>query len=273
MVRNLCLMALGICNLLIFNGRAQEFSSAEIKDCVQKEMSISDNEKMVSNIFDVADVNRDGFVSENEFSMIVKGIDTEFNLSEDEKTQKKERFLNYFKQADKNKDVKLDKNEFKSVMQWETENKTKERLQKIEEFTQKSPEEAIAEMQKKLDAAKTAIEKVKEISPEEMADNFINSVSNNIADENYFQMDKDKDGCVTADEYAEYMVVYDKNMSGENNSNFSMTKEEWKDMYKDEKKAKENCLTKEEYIRNFKELSNLDDLDNMDESLVDNPEK
>ena len=52
-----------------------------------------------------------------------------------------------------------------------------------------------------------------------------------------------------------------------------MTKEEWKDIYKDEKKAKENCLTKEEYIRNFNELSNLDDLDNMDESLVDNPEK
>lgn len=269
MVRHLFFISFFICNFFVFNVYAQE-----IKDESQKELSTQDNEKiLVSDMFNVADVNSDGFISENEYAIIVNGIKAEFNLSEEEKIQKKERFLKYFQQADKNKDAKLDKNEFNSIMQWAAEYNTDERLEKIKKFSEKSPEEAVAEVQKKLEEAKAALEKFKEMPSDKFADNLINSVSNNIADENYFQMDKDKDGCVTEDEYAEYMVVFDKNMSKEINSNFSMTKDEWKDMYKDEKKAKENCLTKEEYIRNYNELSNFSALNDVEEPLSEQSER
>ena len=128
----------------------------------------------------------------------------------------------------------------------------------------KSPKENMAEMQKQMDDMKDSLEKLKNTSSDEMADNFIKSVSNNLADENYFQMDKDKDGCVTADEYAEYMVIFAKNMADGENSDIELSKNDWRELYKDENKAKENCLTKEEYIRNFNEMPEIPDLNEAD---------
>ena len=37
----------------------------------------------------------------------------------------------------------------------------------------------------------------------------------------------------------------------------NLSKDDWRELYQDEKKAKENCLTKEEYVRNFNEIPNL----------------
>ena len=106
-----------------------------------------------------------------------------------------------------------------------------------------------------MDKAKVALNNFQKMSPDEIADKFLSGVSNNIAEENYFQMDKDKDGCVTEDEYAEYMVVFAKNTDNFTEDNLS--KDDWRELYQDEKKAKENCLTKEEYVRNFNEIPNL----------------
>ena len=95
-----------------------------------------------------------------------------------------------------------------------------------------------------------------------MSDNIIGNISQGLAEENYFQMDKDKDGCVTADEYAEYMAVFSKNVAESNKDTMSdMPEADWREVYKDEKKAKENCLTKEEYIRNFNEMTDISDVE------------
>lgn len=51
------------------------------------------------------------------------------------------------------------------------------------------------------------------------------------------------------------MVVFAKNTDSFTEDNLS--KDDWRELYQDEKKAKENCLTKEEYVRNFNEIPNL----------------
>ena len=113
----------------------------------------------------------------------------------------------------------------------------------------------INDLKEKMEKTKTTLDKFNSMSTEELSNKFINNISNNIAEENYFQMDKDKNGCVTEDEYAEYMVVFAKNTDNFTEDNLS--KDDWRELYQDEKKAKENCLTKEEYVRNFNEIPNL----------------
>lgn len=221
-------------------------------------VSAQENE-IFSDTFGLSDVNSDGFISENEFLMIQRGVDYEYNLSEAEKATKKAKMREYFNQADKNGDKKLDKEEYEVFLQKQINDGVKEHQERVKNIMSKSPEENMAEMQKQMDGIKNSLEKLNNTSSEEMADNFIKSVSNNLADENYFQMDKDKDGCVTADEYAEYMVVFAKNTADGGNLNIELSKDDWRELYNDEKKAKENCLTKEEYIRNFNEMPDLDE--------------
>ena len=125
----------------------------------------------------------------------------------------------------------------------------------MQEMANKSPQEMINDLNEKMEKTKIALDKFNSMSTEELSNKFINNISNNIAEENYFQMDKDKNGCVTEDEYAEYMVIFAKNTDNFTEDNLS--KDDWRELYQDEKKAKENCLTKEEYVRNFNEIPNL----------------
>lgn len=56
------------------------------------------------------------------------------------------------------------------------------------------------------------------------------------------------------------MVVFAKN-SLDKNTFSDLTKDDWRDIYReDEKKAKENCLTKEEYVRNFNEMEDVSEM-------------
>ena len=232
--------------------------------CVTFSCVSAEETEILSDGFGLSDVNNDGFISENEFLMIQRGVDYEYNLSKTEKNAKKAKMQEYFKQADKNGDNRLDENEYKIFMQKQIDDAVKERQEKVKELMSKSSEENMAEMQKQMNNLKNTLDKFNNTSSDELADGFIKSVSNNIADENYFQMDKDKDGCVTAEEYAKYMVVFAKNTADDVNSDIELSEDEWREIYKDEKKAKENCLTKDEYIRNFNEMPEIPDLDETD---------
>ena len=125
----------------------------------------------------------------------------------------------------------------------------------MQDMANKSPQEMINDLKEKMEKTKTTLDKFNSMSTEELSNKFINNISNNIAEENYFQMDKDKNGCVTEDEYAEYMVVFAKNTDSFTEDNLS--KDDWRELYQDEKKAKENCLTKEEYVRNYLETTDM----------------
>lgn len=248
--------------LIIFSAQAEETQDFDWQKTVQEKMSNPEIQDMLSSGFEINDVNSDGFISENEYGYLLKSIDIDFNLNNEQKAAKKSRMQEYFKQADKNGDSRLSKEEYFEVLQKETEYEAKERVKQMQELANKSPEEMMRDFNEKMEKAKVALEKFQDTSAEEMSDNIIGNISQGLAEENYFQMDKDKDGCVTADEYAEYMAVFSKNVAESNKDTMSdMPEADWREVYKDEKKAKENCLTKEEYIRNFNEMTDISDVE------------
>ena len=117
----------------------------------------------------------------------------------------------------------------------------------------------VAENEANMEKLKSALGQLKEVPTEKLADNFIANISNAMADENYFQMDRDKNGCVTEEEYINYMLIFAENTAdSQGNGGYQMTKDDWREMYRNEKKANPTCLTKEEYINNFNDMMEID---------------
>ena len=262
--------------LAVFPVQAQEI---DMQQKIQKAFNIPQIQELLSSGFQVSDVNNDGFISENEFSYLVDSIEMETALSDEQKNAKRQRWQKYFEQVDANGDKMLDEAEYTNFLQKESEFMAQERMQKINEMANKSPEEIMEEFNAQMAKAKEALDKLQNMPPEELADKFIDSISNNIAGENYFQMDKDKDGCVTEDEYVDYMIVFSKNVAEnaaetENKNTAEMSEEEWRSVYRnEEEKAKENCLTKEEYVRNFNQMADVVITDDtLEEQGIDNLE-
>lgn len=237
---------------LSYNAVAQIPSPQQLRQMIKDEFNSPENQKMLLESFNAADVNNDGFISENEFAMMVNAINAE-PLSDADKAAKKARWQQGFKTEDKNSDHKLDKSEYAYFMYHEVEHETLSLFEKVKVMATKSPEEMTQELNQKLEKARVEVEKLQAMSSDEIADKFLAAASDNLASENYFQMDKNKDGCVTADEYADYMVVYAQNNN--DSYDYKISKADWKELYKtEEEKLKENCLTKDEYIRNFNKL-------------------
>ena len=262
--------------LAVFPVQAQEI---DMQQKIQEAFNIPQIQELLSSGFQVSDVNNDGFISENEFSYLVDSIEMETALSDEQKNAKRQRWQKYFEQVDANGDKMLDEAEYTNFLQKESEFMAQERMQKINEMANKSPEEIMEEFNAQMAKAKEALDKLQNMPPEELADKFIDSISNNIAGENYFQMDKDKDGCVTEDEYVDYMIVFSKNVAenaaeAENKNTAEMSEEEWRSVYRnEEEKAKENCLTKEEYVRNFNQMADVVITDDtLEEQGIDNLE-
>lgn len=212
---------------------------------------IPDASEMMSDAFDLLDVNSDGVISSNEYKAFVGGIDADVLLDDAQKRNKKSRLNAAFKTFDKNGDGNLEKDEFLLLMQTEAMLSASERQNKVMEFAE-NPDKAEAALQDAMKKLNEASEKLKNMSTDELADNFLKGISSNIADENYFQMDKNKDGCVTEDEYATYMV--EDSLRTASDPKYAFTEQQAREVYRDEKKAKPDCLTKDEYLRNYDEM-------------------
>lgn len=209
--------------------------------------------------FDLMDVNGDGFVSANEYAGLVDAADQTPLLTDAQKQAKKKRLEQAFKKFDADKDDRLEKEEFIRLMTAETQFAMKDQMEQMKKFAE-DPDYAEKQLQDAMEKLNQTMEKVKSMPAEEMADNFLANISNGIAGENFFQMDKDKNGCVTETEYAVYMAEYTKKTA--DGFQFQMSEQDFRQMYRDEKKAKPDCLTKDEYIRNFNEQATApDDID------------
>lgn len=238
---------------LSYNAAAQMPSPEQLRQMIKDEFNSPENQKMLLATFNAADVNNDGYISENEFAIILKGVDAEPLISDADKAAKKSRWQQKFKQEDKNSDHRLDKTEYAYFMYHEVEYETLAMFEKAKVMATKSPEEMTQELNQKLEKVKIEAEKLKALPADDIADKMLAAASDNLASENYFQMDKNKDGCVTEDEYADYMVIYAQNNNDADD--YQMSKADWKELYKtSEEKLKANCLTKAEYIRNFNNL-------------------
>ena len=214
--------------------------------------------EMLGGAFDLLDLNDDRYVSENEYKHFVDGVDADGMLTPEQKAEKKKRVAAMFDQFDVNGDKRLDKEEFQALISKEAEYGVAERRAQMEAFA-KDPELAMKKMNEALGKMEELSKKLDSMSTEEMADNFLANISSGIADENWFQMDANKDGCVTKDEYVAYMS---KPQPAGADPLTQLTAAEAAAGYDGERKAKPNCLTKEEYLRNYNELvsADIDDL-------------
>ena len=243
--------------LFPLSASAQSDQSLYAKPIVNQVVEQPDMKKLYSDVFNIQDVNNDKFISENEFSYLVNAVDAEMNLTEQEKNDKKARFLKTFAEVDTNKDNKLDRDEFRNFMVAETQFEVQDRLNAMSKIMNAPAPEA--EMEKRMGQSlaqlKKATEDLKKISPQDMADSLIDNISNSIIEENFFQMDKDKKGCATKDEFVTYMCQYQKNQREKLPDIFKeeylMSEEELGSWFDSIDKKNENCLTKEEYAQSF----------------------
>lgn len=226
--------------ILLFAGILMTVSAADAQT--------PDIGEMLGDVFDIADINGDGVVSSNEYGNVVDGVDADALLDAAQKQNKKSRLTAAFKTFDKDGDGSLNKAEFVALMQTEALLSAGERQAMFMDLAD-NPDKAEALLQDSLKKMREATERLNSLSADDMANNFIKGISAGIADENWFQMDKDKNGCVTEDEYAAYTV--EDSLRHASDAEFAFTEDEARGLYREEKKAKPDCLTKEEYLRNY----------------------
>lgn len=221
---------------------------------------------------ELLDVNLDKAISATEMEEMVKGTEIVDRLTEDEKKETADKIKEYFKQADLDKDDMLrgdEINEFGKLMQvfmLKLQFKKMDRngdgvynladVPPMEE-SMKMLEEAMQKMQE-------TVEKVNAMDENELASNFMQSVTSSMAKEDYMQMDKNHDNCVTKDEYADYHMATQEIKQEEaetpENEKIILSREAYLSLYTREKKANPACLTMEEYVANQSKI-----FENMDE--------
>ena len=107
-----------------------------------------------------------------------------------------------------------------------------------------------------------SVKQLESLNTENFAEDMIKSVGSAIADEDYYQMDKDKDNCVTNEEYATYQFKKNKDQD------FSMSYDEYLKAFYIIDKKDENCLSKEEYIDDINKSMSFNDDYNTDFSNI-----
>ena len=100
---------------------AKDLSLIASERFVKTNIKSNESAEMLADGFGLADINSDGFVSENELAMIINSVDFEINLTANGKNAKKIRLQEFFTQVDKNNDYKLDQKEYVAFMQKEAE--------------------------------------------------------------------------------------------------------------------------------------------------------
>ena len=110
---------------------------------------------------------------------------------------------------------------------------------------------------KKLQQATEAMER---IDPKEAAKNMVENIATAQADENFYQMDKKKDNCVTRETFAAYNIEQQQNIDPriDPGSDFKLSYQDFLEMYDEIKKKNPNCLTKEEYMADYVEQMSFD---------------
>ena len=121
--------------------------------------------------------------------------------------------------------------------------------QEMMSFAQTLPslEESMAKLQE-------ATQKLEEINnnPEQHFNNMMSNIGNAVNQEEYTQMDKDKNNQVNVDEYVDYMFNHP------NNKELGFSKEDYKNIYDLIDTKKQGFITKQEYIDyNQKEFENI----------------
>lgn len=207
------------------------------------------------------DVNNDGKISYNEITNVANAS---IALNQSDYTKEladmNEEWIKAFHDSDKNNDKELTADEIESFVpqmryyllkkSFSTMDRNNDGVYDINDMpTQEEAEEKFKQSMQKM---QETMDKLAHMDSNELAQNWLQNISSTIADEDYYQMDKDHDNCVTREEYVEYML---KEGEKEENEEMKLTSVDYSRWYIDTKKENKNCLTKEEYIADRSDFS------------------
>lgn len=197
--------------------------------------------------FVLSDVNGDGFLSKNEAKNLSSSLDIMENRgknigitdNEVKKAENQKKVLELFYDADEDGDNRLDESEwgvfFKRLQREvarlgiEARFAMMDRNQDgvIDEKDTPSMEESLEKIKENLERLKKATE---DFDAEKAAEKMFSSIENAMDQEDFYQMDKDEDGCVSAKEYRIYH-------SGQSYDRYDA--------------ARDDCVTNEDYARDM----------------------
>lgn len=230
------------------------FAQTEKNDSFQKDLQ---------DRISLIDINSDGVISETEIKEMIKGLDVFSGFSEKEKKEMAEMAERIFKESDADHDRLLNETETKTFaknfniammkMEFKKRDLNGDGIIDLKDIP------PIEDSMKKLDDAMKRLDdlskKLDEMDPDEMAQNFLKNTTTAISKEDFYRMDKDNNGCVTANEYADYELKQQQKMSAEENKEekeknapYRMTREDFLSLYAEAKKSKPDCMTMDEYI-------------------------
>ena len=107
-------------------------------------------------------------------------------------------------------------------------------------------EESMQQMEDAIQQMKDLSKRLDEMDAHEVAQNWIKNIGSAVADEDYYQMDKDQNGCVSREEYVDYQMRTDRDEEEEDEKLGALDYSRW---YLDIKKENPDCLSKDEYIK------------------------
>lgn len=216
---------------------------------------------------ELLDVNMDKAISANEMEEMVKGTEMVDRLTQTEKEETKAKINEYFKQADANKDNMLRDDEIKQFGKLMQVFMLKQQFRKMDRNGDgvysfedvPSMEESLQKLEDAVKKMKETVERVNAMDENELADSFLHGISSSMAKEDYYQMDKNHDNCVTRDEYADYYMSVQDREDEENipeKEKLNMPREAYLSNYTRVKKANPKCLTLDEYVTDMNNIFN-----------------
>lgn len=251
---------------------AQTAGGMTEEDLIRDALADGSLQENIMDRISMYDVNGDGAVSATEISELVAGVSEQDAavFQSMEIGTSKEDFIKMIKdafaQADANGDQMLRGDEIKGFAQsWEVfilKQKFKQMDRNGDGVLTEEDMPTMEESMKKLEEATQKMqelaEKLEQIDPEEAAQNMFLSFGTAAAKEDFIQMDKDKDGCVTRDEYADYHVAQQEAANDSEAGSYVLSREDYLGLFTREDKKNPKCLTMEEYVAN--EAKSIEDI-------------
>ena len=242
----------------------------------QKQMRASaDYQSSIKAALTFLDVNHDRYISDREFSQFIEGIVQSPDLSPTDKQIRRQKLEAIFNAADTSNQKKISQETLENI--WpQIEQQILEDI-----FTQKdrnhnnyydeqdwpTPEESLQQLQQSREQIQQLQAKLDSMDTKAMADAMLQNAILQQAEEDFYQMDKDKNNCIDKEEYATYQIAQDQayvEAEEDFDDGFSLTKEDYEEIYDIITKANPSCLSHDEYINDIKAsasegISELDD--------------
>jgi len=129
-------------------------------------------------------------------------------------------------------------------------------------------EEATQQLEEAMEKMQATVEKIDKMDSNTIAEGWIKSIGAAVADEDFYQMDRDRNGCLSREEYVHYQMETDN--SSEEDGAVKMTALDYTRWYLNIKKSQKDCLTKEEYIadQNLPIEKKLEEVDNEENEKI-----